>query len=52
MLGTDIVIYLKIYESYANIGVNDSLYHIEDTVDILYLEGLPFVSSRIKKDAN
>lgn len=42
----------KLYEKNANICVNDSLYHIGDTVDILYLEALPFISSRIKNNAN
>lgn len=42
----------KIYEHNANIKVNDSLFHIGDTVDILYLEALPFISSRIRNDAN
>ena len=36
------------YEYNVNIGVDDSLYHLGDTVDILYLEVLPFINSRIK----
>lgn len=50
MLGTDIVIYLKIYESNANIEVNDSLYHIENTVDILYLEGTFSIDATVTND--
>jgi len=42
----------KIYEHNANIKVNDSLYHIGDTIDILYLEAFPFISSRIRNDVN
>lgn len=39
----------KMYVKYSLICVDDSLYKIGDTVNILYLEALPFISSRIKK---
>lgn len=40
----------KLYSKNADISVKDTLYQIGDTVDILYLEALPFISSRIKND--
>ena len=40
----------KLYSKNADISVKDTLYQIGDTVDILYLEAFPFISSRIKND--
>lgn len=38
----------KLYKKNAAISVKDTSYQIGDTVDILYLKALPFISSRIK----
>lgn len=40
----------KLYEKNSAISIKDSLYHIGDTVNVLYLKSLPFISSCVKND--
>lgn len=40
----------KLYNKNSSISVKDTLYHIGDTVNIIYLKAFPFISSRIDSD--